>query len=85
MTVFKVFATSFLITVSTLLMGCASHPNKEATPALFETKEEAEKAAKKFNCKGAHKMGDKWMPCDSHEEHKQNKKGGSHVLHHHNH
>ena len=31
---------------------------------LFENKEEAEKMAKKINCKGAHKMGSLWMPCN---------------------
>ena len=30
---------------------------------LFNTKEEAEKAASKYGCIGAHKMGNKWMPC----------------------
>ena len=30
---------------------------------LFETKEEAEKAAARYGCIGAHKMGGKWMPC----------------------
>ena len=29
----------------------------------FENKEEAEKAASKYGCIGAHKMGNKWMPC----------------------
>ena len=33
---------------------------------LFNTKEEAEKAASKFGCTGAHKMGSKWMPCKMH-------------------
>tara|TARA_Y100001978_G_scaffold201951_1_gene221568 strand:+ start:2899 stop:3330 length:432 start_codon:yes stop_codon:yes gene_type:complete len=33
---------------------------------LFESKMEAEKMAKKLNCTGSHKMGDYWMPCDSH-------------------
>ena len=33
---------------------------------LFETKEEAEKAASKYGCIGAHKMGNKWMPCKMH-------------------
>ena len=35
-------------------------------PPLFKTKEEAEKAAANYGCKGAHKMGEKWMPCDNH-------------------
>ena len=33
---------------------------------LFKDKNEAEEMAKILNCKGAHKMGDKWMPCNSH-------------------
>jgi len=36
-------------------------------PALYPTQAEAEKAAKlHFNCTGAHKMGNKWMPCAKH-------------------
>ena len=38
----------------------------KGNPSLFETRIEAEKAAKNFNCAGAHRMGDKWMPCKSH-------------------
>ena len=30
---------------------------------LFKTKEKAGKAAAKYGCIGAHKMGEKWMPC----------------------
>jgi len=33
---------------------------------LFKTKKEAEKAASNFGCIGAHKMGNKWMPCKMH-------------------
>jgi len=33
---------------------------------LFETRTEAENMAKTLGCSGAHKMGDKWMPCKSH-------------------
>ena len=33
---------------------------------LFDTKQEAEKAASKYGCNGAYKMGDKWMPCKMH-------------------
>ena len=36
-------------------------------PALYPTKEDAEKAARQhFNCTGAHKMGNQWMPCAQH-------------------
>ena len=33
---------------------------------LYKTKEEAEKAALIYGCFGAHKMGEKWMPCKMH-------------------
>ena len=33
---------------------------------LFNTKEQAEKAASRYGCIGAHKMGNKWMPCKMH-------------------
>tara|TARA_Y100000589_G_C26926675_1_gene536645 strand:+ start:182 stop:613 length:432 start_codon:yes stop_codon:yes gene_type:complete len=33
---------------------------------LFINKNEAEKMSKILNCKGVHKMGDFWMPCDQH-------------------
>ncbi|MFN9872905.1 MAG: DUF3721 domain-containing protein [Cyanobacteriota bacterium] len=36
-------------------------------PAMYATQAEAEKAAKlHFNCTGAHKMGNQWMPCAKH-------------------
>ena len=36
-------------------------------PALYPTQAEAEKAAKlHFNCTGAHRMGNQWMPCAKH-------------------
>jgi hypothetical protein len=39
----------------------------EAVPALYATKAEAEKAARlHFNCTGAHRMGQQWMPCAQH-------------------
>ena len=60
-----------------LLIGCSSESAKNKIPALFDTKLEAEKAAKKFNCIGAHKMGNKWMPCEKHSD--------SDHHHHHNH
>ncbi len=50
-------------------MGCSSDPKTNGSPAIFETKAEAEKAAEDFNCTGAHRMGDKWMPCKSHGAH----------------
>ena len=62
--------TATIISISFLLMGCSGNSKTKGTPALFATKAEAEKAAKDFNCTGAHKMGDKWMPCKSHSDHK---------------
>ena len=39
--------------------------NKEINKiGFFDTKDEAEKAAEKIGCFGAHKMGKKWMPCE---------------------
>ena len=32
-------------------------------PAFYKTKIEAEAAATRYGCLGAHKMGEKWMPC----------------------
>jgi hypothetical protein len=44
--------------------------NKQPTggvPALYATQADAEKAAKEhFQCTGAHRMGDQWMPCRKH-------------------
>ena len=47
-------------------MAHAQHASSGAVPALYATKAEAEKAAPKFHCTGAHQMGDKWMPCAKH-------------------
>jgi hypothetical protein len=44
----------------------AQHATQGGVPAVYATKAEAEKAASKFNCTGAHQMGDKWMPCAKH-------------------
>ena len=82
MILFKSLSVLIVMTFSFLLIGCSSNTNQEATPALFDTKEEAEKAAKSFNCTGAHQMGDKWMPCKSHDAHE---KGEKHDGHHHHH
>ncbi len=44
-----------------------SNSNKENMMSdLFNTKQEAEKAASKYGCIGAHKIGNKWMPCNMH-------------------
>ena len=43
-----------------------SESNSNQRSLLFNTREEAENMAKTLNCDGAHKMGKKWMPCNSH-------------------
>ncbi len=40
--------------------------NSKQTSILFENRIDAENRAKTIGCEGAHKMGDKWMPCNSH-------------------
>ena len=48
-------------------MALAQQPGGSAPqPALFNTKAEAEAAAKTFHCTGAHLMGRQWMPCAGH-------------------
>ena len=42
----------------------SSEDNKMSN--LYKTREEAKEAALKQGCFGAHKMGDKWMPCEMH-------------------
>ena len=66
-------------------MGCLEKPEEENTRALFDTREEALKAAKNFNCTGAHQMGEKWMPCESHDIHEKGEKHGKHSGHKHHH
>ncbi len=59
---------------SALLISCSTNSQQGGTPALFKTKAEAEAAAKNFNCNGAHKMNDRWMPCERHENHESHHK-----------
>ena len=40
--------------------------NSKGKRMFFNSREEAENMAEKLNCKGAHRMGNMWMPCDSH-------------------
>ena len=68
------------ISISLSILGCSSNSESNSTRALFDTKAEAEKAAKNFNCTGAHQMDNKWMPCESHGAHEERKK---HSEHHH--
>tara|TARA_B100000700_G_scaffold231053_1_gene255646 strand:+ start:629 stop:823 length:195 start_codon:yes stop_codon:yes gene_type:complete len=59
--------------ISFSLIGCSRNPQSNGTTAQFKTKSEAEKAAKNFNCTGAHRMGEKWMPCKNHTSHEETK------------
>ena len=52
-----------IVLMLTFISACSVKEEPKGTPALFNTKQEAEQAAKRFNCSGAHKMGSKWMPC----------------------
>ena len=65
-----------------LLISCSTTSESIRTPALFKTRAEAEKVAKDFNCSGAHQMGDKWMPCKSHDAHEKVTKHDGHHHHH---
>ena len=64
-------------------MGCSTNSKTNSTPSIFDTREEAERAAKDFNCTGAHQMGSKWMPCKSHDAHEEGERNDKHVNHHH--
>ena len=79
--------TPFFLITFLFSLGCTSKVEETKVPALFETRKEAEKAAKSFNCTGAHQMGNKWMPCATHESHEsshdKNKKDHNHHHHHH--
>ena len=73
------------MTISFSIMGCSTNSDSSSTRALFDTKEEAAQAAKNFNCTGAHKMGNKWMPCKSHDAHEEGEKHEKHSGHHYHH
>ncbi len=60
-----------LLFISFPLISCSPKSQNSRIPALFESKAAAERAAKDFNCQGAHKMGNKWMPCEKHSDHHQ--------------
>tara|TARA_Y100001968_G_scaffold46293_1_gene36506 strand:- start:237 stop:485 length:249 start_codon:yes stop_codon:yes gene_type:complete len=78
---FKPIFSVLFISIPLLMIGCTNKPKTSGTPALFETKVEAEKAAKNFNCSGAHKFGKNWMPCKNHETFYGTKNNQSHIGH----
>ena len=83
----KTTLSTLAISLSFYLIGCSDNSQRSGTQSLFSTKAEAENAAKNFNCTGAHKMGEKWMPCESHAAHGEGAKHPKHGNsgHHHNH
>ena len=81
----KPIVSLLIMSLSFSLMGCSTNSESNSTRALFDTRKEAENAAKNFNCKGAHKMGDKWMPCKSHSAHEDKENNNSNNGHHHHH
>ena len=81
----KSILSTIILSISFSLIGCSGDSQIKGTPSLFETKIEAEKAAKDFNCTGAHKMGNKWMSCKSHSAHEDKENNKSNKEHHHHH
>ena len=81
----KPIFSTIILSISFLLIGCSDNSQDKGKTSLFETKIEAEKAAKDLNCIGAHRMGDKWMPCKSHAAHEEKENNKSNNGHHHHH
>ena len=48
------------------LLSGQSTSTDRGMKAVFSSQTEAEAAAPGFNCTGAHKMGNQWMPCSAH-------------------
>ena len=82
----KPIVSMLVMTISFSIMGCSTNSESSSNRALFDTREEASKVAKDFNCTGAHKMGNKWMPCKSHDAYEEEgEKHEKHGGHQHNH
>jgi hypothetical protein len=75
----KSVAIGIGILATPLAWNPAGQAAPAAVPAVYATQAEAEKAAKlHFNCSGAHKMGNQWMPCAAHGTAPHAEHGGSH-------
>jgi len=62
-----VIGSAFCLIVGGSAAWAGSSPaNAGAVPAMYASQAEAEAAAAKFGCKGAHRMGTQWMPCAQH-------------------
>ena len=81
----KPILSTLVLSLSFYLIGCSDNSQKSGIQSLFSTKAEAEKAAKDLNCTGAHKMGEQWMPCKSHDAHEDTRNNDAHNEHHHHH
>ena len=81
----KPILSTLVLSLSFYLIGCSDNSKESKTHSIFATKTEAEKTAKDFNCTGAHRMGEKWMPCQSHTDHEEAGKDESHEGNHHHH
>tara|TARA_Y100001968_G_C19142490_1_gene612127 strand:- start:101 stop:358 length:258 start_codon:yes stop_codon:yes gene_type:complete len=81
----KFFLSTGILSILFSLIGCSINSQTKVTSPLFDTKIEAEKAAKHINCIGAHKMGNKWMPCKiipTSADAKNNDARNEHLYHH---
>ncbi len=81
----KPILSTLVLSLSFYLIGCSDNSQKSVIQSLFSTKAEAEKAARDFNCTGAHKMGEQWMPCKSHDVHEDARNNDAHDEHLHDH
>ena len=83
----KPIVSIVVMSLSFSLIACSTNTESKKTRVLFDTREEAAKAAKDFNCTGTHKMGEKWMPCQNHDDHIEGAKHSKHGNsgHHQNH
>lgn len=70
-----------LTLLSVVPAALASPKSKPAIQALYPTKAEAEQAAKRFHCSGAHRMGTQWMPCATHNDNQGTASGHDHDSH----
>jgi hypothetical protein len=77
----RLYLPMVLSVLSLAPAGLASPKTQGAVQALYPTQAEAEKAAKHFGCSGAHRMGDQWMPCASHNPKQGTAAGADHGSH----
>ena len=70
-----------VVSVAAAQVSCAPNSGDAlsgAKKAMFKTRAEAEAAAPEFGCQGAHKMGEMWMVCDTHDSTVEQQHGGGH-------